>query len=168
MTSPTVPLVSLAQRIAQHEAELNALRQQYEARQNRLAELTSRKKELQTQLQQINAEIQSVDRGATASATEAAPARPTTAKPPAAQKGQKMALPRARSVGPKKWTLQRILTDLLAKSKKPLPARELAKQALDLGYPTKSQRLVDSVWTMLARMDNVENVPGQGYRLKKR
>jgi hypothetical protein len=44
----------------------------------------------------------------------------------------------------------------------------LAKQAKAQGYRTKSKDFVGVLWVMLGQMDNVENVPGQGYRLKKR
>jgi hypothetical protein len=60
-----------------------------------------------------------------------------------------------------------VLTELLAKSQQPLPARELAKQAKARGYRTKSKKFVEVLWVMLGKMDNVENVPGLGYRLKK-
>src|SRR5215471_17089319 len=71
MTTPVVPLADLAQRIAHHEAELTQLRQEYEARQAQLATLTRRKKDLQAQLQQVEAEIQGF--GSTTSRGPAAP-----------------------------------------------------------------------------------------------
>jgi hypothetical protein len=43
----------------------------------------------------------------------------------------------------------------------------MAAEALKAGYKTTSKRFVHSVWTMLGTMDNVENVKGQGYRLKR-
>jgi hypothetical protein len=62
--------------------------------------------------------------------------------------------------------LRAIVTDLLAKSSRPLPATELAKLALAQGYSTKSKDLKNVLWVLLGKMDNVENVSGQGYRLK--
>ena len=56
---------------------------------------------------------------------------------------------------------------LLKKSKKPLPAHELARQALKAGYQTTSKNFVDVIWNIVGTLDNVENVHGQGYRLKK-
>ncbi len=41
-------------------------------------------------------------------------------------------------------------------------------QALAQGYQTESKDFTAVVGVMLAIMDHVENVPGQGYRLKKR
>ncbi len=64
--------------------------------------------------------------------------------------------------------LREILTDLLSKSRRPLAARELAAQARAQGSRTKSKKFVNVLWVMLGKMDNVENVHGQGYRLKKR
>jgi hypothetical protein len=43
----------------------------------------------------------------------------------------------------------------------------LAEEALKAGYKTTSKRFVDTIWTMLGTMNNVENVKGQGYRLKR-
>jgi DNA repair exonuclease SbcCD ATPase subunit len=65
MTATAVPLESLAQRIAQQQSDLESLRQEYEARQARLADLNRRKGELETQLHQIDAQIQAVARGET-------------------------------------------------------------------------------------------------------
>jgi hypothetical protein len=258
MPSPTVPLESLAQRIAQHEAELNALRRQYEARQGSLADLTRRKQELQTQLQQVNAEIESVERGTTIPLTKTAPDKPATPAPPAStdrpqtlasllgelvrdsqgpitvkrlteevqarnfptksknfywvvksaidtllakgifqrvtgqpgvilagspgkavaakakagKKGKKKSpskvATQAKPAAQEKRSLRSILTDLLAKSKKPLAARELAEQILAQGYQSTGKNLINSVYVVIGRMDNIEKVPDQGYRLKKR
>jgi hypothetical protein len=44
----------------------------------------------------------------------------------------------------------------------------LSRRALKAGYQTTSKTFVDSVWAMLAQMDNVEHLPQQGYRLKKK
>jgi hypothetical protein len=75
--------------------------------------------------------------------------------------------PKKRGGRPEK-PLRVVLTEILAKSPRPLPARELARQAKAQGYRTKSKNFVGVLWVMLGQMDNVENVPGQGYRLKKR
>jgi Fe2+ or Zn2+ uptake regulation protein len=250
--SPSVPLKNLAQRIAQNEAELNALRLQYEARQTRLAELNHRKKELQAQLQRIDAEIQNVDRGATTTVAETVPVKSATPASPASThrpqtlssllielvrgaqgpitvkrlseevkarkfpstsknlynvvqasvhalvsrgifqrvegqpgvilvrspgkvplartkadiKGKKKQATQARSVAQEKRPLRSILSELLSKSKKPLTARELAEQVRDQGRQTKSKKWTNVVSAMLSKMNNVQKVPGQGYRLK--
>jgi uncharacterized coiled-coil protein SlyX len=64
--------------------------------------------------------------------------------------------------------LREVLTDLLRRSKRPVGGTELARQAQAAGYRTASQDFAKVVWVMLATMDNVERVPGEGYRLKKR
>jgi hypothetical protein len=64
--------------------------------------------------------------------------------------------------------LRVLLTDLLAKRRRPVAARALAEQVLANGYRTKSKDFLEVVWVMLGKMDNVRNVPGQGYTLKQR
>jgi hypothetical protein len=63
--------------------------------------------------------------------------------------------------------LREVLTQVLKKQGTPLTGSQLAKEALKAGYKTTSKRFVDTIWTMLGTMDNVENVKGQGYRLKR-
>jgi len=266
MTAPAVPLDNLAQRIAQQQSELDTLRQEYDRRQARLTELNRRKKDLQAELQQIQGEIQAVDRGQTPSApsSKAAPRPASVATSPAntykaqtlsgflmtlvrqAQgpvtvkelakefvrqkypttsgnipqlvksalhklvvrgvlrqpKGQRgtFALaaasngkpaPAAQATGksakgpekqhkqsPKAATLSGskapklalgpLLISLLAKSSRPLTAEELAERALAQGYQTQSKSFKNVIWVMMGKIDNAENVPGKGYRLKKR
>jgi hypothetical protein len=73
--------------------------------------------------------------------------------------------PKARSG--KQLPLREVLTQILKKSTKPMTGGELATAALKAGYQTTSNRLVDSVWVVLGHMNNVENIPGLGYRLKR-
>ena len=49
----------------------------------------------------------------------------------------------------------------------PIPGRELAEKVLASGYQTKSKDFLKVIWVGVGKMDNVENVPGKGYRLKK-
>jgi hypothetical protein len=63
--------------------------------------------------------------------------------------------------------LQEVLTSLLRKSKRPLTGAELAEQAQAAGYRSNSRDFRQVVWVMLSRMDNIENVAGKGYRLKR-
>jgi hypothetical protein len=70
--------------------------------------------------------------------------------------------------GRQKIALRSLLTGLLLKSNRTLGARELAEQVQAQGYPTKSKNFLAVVRLMLSRMDNTENIPGKGYRLKKR
>jgi hypothetical protein len=65
-------------------------------------------------------------------------------------------------------TLRMVLLDLLKKSKHHVAGSELAQQVLKTGYRTSSRNFTDVVWVMLGKMDEVEHLPGKGYRLKKR
>ena len=75
--------------------------------------------------------------------------------------------PGRKAMSRKQLPLRDVLTQILQKSTKPMTGGELAAAALKAGYQTTSKRLVDSVWVVLGHMNNVENVSGQGYRLKK-
>ena len=96
--------------------------------------------------------------------------KPGPAKSPA-QKGSKKPAAKAAkpSAGAKSLQkpLREVLTEVLKKKGTPLTGSQLAEEALKAGYKTTSKRFVDSIWTMLGTMDNVENVKGQGYRLKR-
>jgi hypothetical protein len=67
-----------------------------------------------------------------------------------------------------KVSLRPLLKELLAKSQRPMKAKELAELAVAGGYATESTDFRKVVGIMLARMQDVKNVPGVGYRLKKR
>lgn len=87
---------------------------------------------------------------------------------PAAPKAAKSAAPKAaQGDGTKKLTLTAVIGSLLATSPSPMMASELADQLLAAGYKTKSATPINLVYTTLSKMENVEKVPGQGYRLKK-
>lgn len=58
--------------------------------------------------------------------------------------------------------------NLLKKSPKPLTGGELAQQALATGYHSSSKDFPHVVHVALRKIDGLENLPGQGYRLKKR
>jgi len=79
---------------------------------------------------------------------------PTKAAPTAKNNGQKQ-------------PLRIIITNLLAKSRRPMMARELAEQVLASGYQTKSKNFIDVMYVALGQMDNIANVAGKGYVLKK-
>ena len=64
MTATTaVPLDDLAQRIAQQQSELEALRREYEARQTQLANLQHRKEELESLLGQVETQMRALAQG---------------------------------------------------------------------------------------------------------
>jgi hypothetical protein len=63
--------------------------------------------------------------------------------------------------------LRVVLTKLLQESTLPKGTGELAQQALATGYRSDSEDFPKVVSVMLSRMENVVNVPGKGFRLKK-
>jgi hypothetical protein len=246
MPDTTLPLNDLTRQISQHESALERLRQEYEARQTRLADLSRQRDALKAQLRQVEADIQAVTKGQAAGQATPTKGTPATARPKltealvevlretnramtAKQLGEELTrrkfptsstnitnviqtrlsdlvkrgllrrargrkgvrLPKAAAPAPAKPakaaarktkaaspppkpglrkgqpSLRSLLTELLKKSKKPVPARELAEQVLATGYKTKSKKFTDVVWTALGQLKGVENVKGQGWRLKK-
>jgi hypothetical protein len=111
---------------------------------------------------------------AAASTAPASKPTPAASTPPAPKQDGTTAsapvkAPPTKTNGQAQPSLRVLLTQLLAKSRKPLAARELAEQALASGYKTKSKKFVDVVWVALGQMsDTVQNVPGEGYILKRR
>jgi hypothetical protein len=99
------------------------------------------------------------------------PVQKGSAKAPAkAVKGKPATPPVAKQAAGAKAPqkpLREVLTQVLKKRGTPLTGSELAEEALQAGYHTTSKRFVDNIWTMLSHMDNVENVRGEGYRLKR-
>ena len=53
MTTSTVPLQDLAQRITQQETQLRSLRREYQTRKEQLATLMRRKQQLEAQRQRV-------------------------------------------------------------------------------------------------------------------
>lgn len=93
---------------------------------------------------------------------------PSASTTRASKNGTKGGKPTPPSSVGKKLTLRALLTDLLTGVKEPVSVQELTRQVKATGYRSKSQDFRDVVWSMLGQMDNVENFPGQGYRLKRR
>jgi chromosome segregation ATPase len=172
--APVVPLEDLARRIAQQQAELEALRKEYEARQAQLADLSTRKQQLEDQLSQVEAEIRAISQGAAPTTPQSLTNRKSAPQPrtAATRKGPGKAARRARvNTGGKRKQqppLRAVLTELLQQARQPLTGRELAEQVAATGYQTNSKSLKDNVWALLVKMDNVEHLPGKGYRLKKK
>jgi hypothetical protein len=103
--------------------------------------------------------------GARAAAPKAPPKAPATSpKAAARQTAAPSSRPRLRKGQP---PLRSLLTELLKKSRQPVAARDLAAQVLATGYQTRSKDLTGVVWTALGQLEGVENVKGQGWRLKK-
>jgi hypothetical protein len=88
-------------------------------------------------------------------------------RPPGSGAAKATATPAADGQRTKRIPLRVVLMQILEKSSRPLTGSELAAAALRAGWRTKSERPTDVVWAMLNQMDNIENVKGEGYRLRK-
>jgi hypothetical protein len=101
------------------------------------------------------------------------PTPPGKVAPPAAAAQAKKAVmtkstPKTASAASKSGpSLTSLIAKILGGSSEPVPARELAAKVLATGYQTKSKDFTNVIWVAVAKMDNVENVSGRGYRLKK-
>jgi hypothetical protein len=153
-----VLLDDLAQRISQQEAQLQALRRELEMRQQQLTELTQRKEQLLTQLQQIDAEIAAIATGAPAVQSSRAkraatkPARTVVSSEQPAGNGaaaqQAKGAPRSRgtSRGGKgqsngragQPTLPELMVSLLREAGRPLTVKELGQEIQRQGFQSQS------------------------------
>jgi hypothetical protein len=70
--------------------------------------------------------------------------------------------------GQSRGALRSLLVQLVAGSNRPIKARELAEQVLKKGYKTESREFINVVWDALGKIDEIENVRGKGYQMKKR
>jgi hypothetical protein len=70
--------------------------------------------------------------------------------------------------GQSRGALRSLLVQLVAASNRPIKARELAEQVLKKGYKTESREFINVVWDALGKIDEIENVRGKGYQMKKR
>jgi hypothetical protein len=111
---------------------------------------------------------------APAGGAKAAPAKPRSRRPARAgvpKKSTPVPQPASQAASGRQGgqpSLRVVLTRLLQKSRRPLTGTELAEQARAAGYQSQSKDFPAVVWAILVKMDNVENVPGKGYRLKQR
>jgi hypothetical protein len=140
MSSAVLSLEHLAQRIERQATELAKLRRVYEARQAQLADLTRRKTQLQTQLQKVEAAIQSFGKN-----VANRPATPAT----------KAAKPSASALGVKPGqgiSLPKLLVDIVRKAKRPLATKELLEAVVRRKYPTTSNNLQAMIETRVGEL----------------
>jgi hypothetical protein len=169
-------LIDLAQQITQHESELNTLRQEYEARQTRLAHLARRR--FPTRSRNIpglvETKVNDMARKGIFGRVAGQPGvvlgqpekgKATTPRKPAAKVKSNG---RKGTAKPKPTQGRReVLTVILKKSRQPQGSGQLARQILATGYQTASKDFATVVSVALNKLPNLERVPGQGYRLKK-
>ena len=142
MTTTAVPLDEFARRISQQQAELEALRQEYQARQAQLTDLNSRKQELQEQLAQVENEIRTVTLGKIPRPPSVAPAAPTAKKPVSGS--QVKPTPTG--------SLPQVLKILVSEAKRPMTVKELTEQLLRRKFPTTSKDLATIVRTRVGEL----------------
>ena len=166
MATATLSFQALADCIQQQEAQLAKLRQELESRQTHLSDLTRRKGELHAELQKVEREIVALAPPAMAGGVPLAPVK--SAKPASASAAMK----------PKQGlSLPKYLAELVAKSKRPITAKELSDQVVAHQFPTTSNNIKDIVQTrvyellrkgILVRVDGSSGVIlGNGFGAAK-
>jgi hypothetical protein len=75
--------------------------------------------------------------------------------------------PRKSTIPPGQPSLKTMLTQVLAKSTKPMTSGEVARAAEKAGYKSQSGDFANLVGVTLRRMDNVKHYKGKGYLLKR-
>jgi hypothetical protein len=96
------------------------------------------------------------------------PRAKATAKPVQAKAAAKPAPAKPSAADARKVPLRELVTRILKKMGAPLKASELAEEVLEAGYRTNSKKFVNILYVLLGRMDDVEHIEGQGYRLKRK
>jgi hypothetical protein len=168
MNADTLP--ELKRQIEQGEARLEQLRRDLASREGKVQELAGRRDELLSELRKVEADLASL---AGEPAPAPVPAEATLEKngyeSPRRTPGAKGKAGRVKQQeGPQgKQSLKEVLTAVLKGKKKPLPTRELTGLVLTTGYASKSENFANVVQVTLGKMDNVERVPGKGYRLRR-
>jgi hypothetical protein len=113
----------------------------------------------------VNGSVQHIE-PAKAAAQKPAPKSP--AKPVQAKAAAKPAPAKPSAGKAAKVPLRELLMRILKNMGVPLKASELAEDVLKTGYRTSSKKFVNNLYVMLGRMDNVEHIEGEGYRLKRK
>ena len=151
MSSRVIPLQQLEQRISQHQAELEALRQEYEARQADLRRFTLRKEELQDELFRVDAEIQALGQGASPTAA-AAPTPPKNGQASAKRPVAKASAGQSASAPPQPLTLPKLLLKIVSEATVPMTVKMLTEEAVRRNYVTTSNNLAALVDTRISEL----------------
>jgi hypothetical protein len=149
---PAISLEALHQQIAQHERELNALREELKSRKDHVAALMRHKEELQNQLQQVEKELAALSAGAPTATEQRKPSAPT---PVTSAKDR-----------PK---LGEMIVVMLREAGKPMTARQLSEEARRRGLQSASNDPVkpfEARLQELKKKGTIRRAPGQpGYVL---
>ncbi len=136
MTTPGSPLKDLAERIAHQEADLAALRRDYEVRQEQLNTLTRREQELEAELRQVESDISTIAQGPKP--------RPT---PPAPKgTGVKSSPPRTPQQPAPASNLPDFIVALVREANgRPITVRQVTEEATHRGLTTASRNPTELV-----------------------
>jgi hypothetical protein len=96
------------------------------------------------------------------------PRAKAAAKPSQGKAAPKPAPAKPSAANAPQVPLRELVTQVLKKMGAPLKASELAEEVLEAGYRTNSKKFVNILYVLLGRMDDVEHIEGQGYRLKRK
>jgi hypothetical protein len=151
MTTRVIPLQDLAQRISQHQAELESLRKDYEARQADLHRFTLRKEELQAELLRVEAEIQALGQPAGPKAP-AAPAPTKNGQAAAKRPVAKASSAASVAAAAHPLSLPRLLLAIVGAAKDPMTVKELTNEVVRRNYVTTSKNLAALVDTRIQEL----------------
>jgi hypothetical protein len=150
MTSRVIPLQDLAQRINQHQAELDTLRKEYEARQADLRRFTRRKEELQAELVRVESEIQALGQGAPPTAASA-PTPPKNGQASAKRPVAKASSNKSGSAPTQPLSLPKLL-QIVGEATVPMTVKMLTEEAVRRNYATTSNNLAALVDTRISEL----------------
>ena len=139
MSTVSVPLQNLSERIQQQEAELAKLRQELESRRSQLSDLTRRKEELHAELAKVEKDIEAVGQGSVREPKVSAVRMPIitgSSKAPAQP---------ASGV-----SLSTYLVQLVRQAKEPITVKVLADEVVRNKFPTTSKNVAGMVQTRVA------------------
>jgi hypothetical protein len=157
----TLPLQDLAQRIRHQEMELARLHDELEARKTQLTTLARRKEQLQAQLNQVEAEIASVDQAALPMASSTSSPKSTSLSTPRASHGDGKTSGKATS---ERISLPKLLISLVQRAKKPVSIKDLVAGVVSNKYPTKAtdlQGMVENRVSDLVKAKTLKRVANQ-------
>lgn len=160
--------------LRERERDLGQLRRDLD----RITQLNNKRTELLAQLRGLDTEIAALEQAvlaslragdATARVTAMTPvARPATGSRTIPMPAARMVSPPAIASGdPQVTTLKDEIRKVLGATSSPLGGAEIAKRVKAGGYKTSSENFAAIVKKHLTEMDDVTQVLGRGYRLKK-
>ena len=139
MSTLSVPLQDLADRIQQQETELAKLRQELESRRSQLSELTRRKEELQAELAKVEKDIEAVGQAGILEP------KASGARTPVITGSSKVT---AQPIG--EVSLPTYLVQLVRQANGPITVKALTDEVIRNKYPTTSKNFAGMVQTRVS------------------